>query len=125
MSIALRIILLIGAVGMLWYVIKSIRKSRIQMKDAFVWIVIALLIAIFGMFPVIPMWIAGLVGIESAANMVFLIFIAILLLRIFTLSIRLSLLEDKCVTLTGEVAIRTKKENEDIQRKSINAETSE
>ena len=47
MSVALRILLLIGALAMLMFVVKSIRKSRIQMKDALVWMLIALLIAIF------------------------------------------------------------------------------
>ena len=64
MSVALRILLLIGALAMLLFVVKSIRKSRIQMKDALVWMLIALLIAIFGIFPSVPMWIAGILGID-------------------------------------------------------------
>lgn len=115
MSTALRILLLIGAVVMFLYVVKSIRKSRIQMKDALVWMLIAILIAVFGIFPSVPMWIAWVIGIESTANMVFLIFIAILLICIFSLSVRISMLEDKCTTLTGEIAIRTKKEEADAQ----------
>ena len=113
MSAALRILLLIGALAMLMFVVKSIRKSRIQMKDALVWMLIALLIAIFGIFPSVPMWIAGILGIDSAANMVFLIFIAILLLCIFSLALRVSMLEDKCTTLAGEIAIRTHQEEDE------------
>lgn len=116
MSLALRILLLVGAVAMLLFVVKSIRKSRIQMKDALIWILIALLIAIFGIFPEIPMWIAWLIGIESTANMVFLIFIAILLICIFSMSLRISMLEDKCTTLAGEIAIRTKKDDGGVQK---------
>ena len=86
------------------------------MKDAFPWIVVAVLIAIFGIFPVVPMYIAWLIGIESTANMVFLIFIAILLLRIFTLSMKVSLLEDKLTTMAGEVAIRSK-DTTDLSKK--------
>lgn len=121
MSTALRVILLVGAVAMLLFVVKSIRKSRIQMKDALVWVMIAVCIAIFGIFPSLPIWMAGVIGIESTANMVFLIFIAILLLCIFTLSMRVSMLEDKCVTLAGEIAIRTqekeKQDNMDLYKK--------
>ena len=108
MSAALRVLLLIGALAVLMFVVKSIRKSRIQMKDALTWMLIALLIAVFGIFPNVPMWIAGVLGIDSAANMVFLIFIAILLMCIFSLALRVSMLEDKCTTLAGEIAIRTK-----------------
>jgi hypothetical protein len=78
------------------------------MKDAIVWVLIAVLIAIFGVFPQLPMWLAGVIGIESAANMVFLLFITILLVRLFTLSLRVSMLEDKNTTLAGEIALRTK-----------------
>ncbi len=116
MSVALRVLLLIGAVAMFMFVIKSIRKSRIQMKDALIWMLIAVLIAIFGIFPSIPMWIAYAIGIESAANMVFLIFIAILLMCIFSLALRVSMLEDKCTTLAGEIAIRTKKDDGKVDK---------
>ena len=51
MSAALRVLLLIGALAVLMFVVKSIRKSRIQMKDALTWMLIALLIAVFGIFP--------------------------------------------------------------------------
>lgn len=112
MSLALRILLLVGAVAMLWYIIKSIRQSRVQMKDALTWVLIAVLIAVFGVFPGIPMWLAWVLGIESAANMVFLLFIAILLFRIFVLSMRVSMLEDKNMTMAGEIALRTAKDEE-------------
>ncbi len=111
MSNMLRILLLVGAVLMLIYTIKSIRKSKIQMKDALVWVLIAVLIAIFGIFPAIPFWGAGMLGIDSAANMVFLIFMAIMILCIFAMARRISLLEDKLNTMAGEIAIRTKKDD--------------
>ena len=113
MSAALRVLLLIGALAMLMFVVKSIRKSRIQMKDALIWMLIALLIAVYGIYPSVPKWSAGNLGIDSAANMVFLIFIAILLLCIFSLALRVSMLEDKCTTLAGEIAIRTLREEDE------------
>lgn len=113
MSVALRILLLIGALAMLMFVVKSIRKSRIQMKDALVWMLIALLIAIFGIFPSVPMWIAGILGIDSASQYGIFDFIAILLLCIFSLALRVSMLEDKCTTLAGEIAIRTHQEEDE------------
>lgn len=110
MSVFLRVILLIGSVGMFIYVCKSIRKSRTQMKDTIIWILIALLLMIFGIFPIIPMKVAEWIGIESPANMIFLFFIFILLYVNFTLSMRVSMLEDKNVTMAAEIAIRTSKQ---------------
>lgn len=40
-------------------------------------------------------------------------FIAILLLCIFSLALRVSMLEDKCTTLAGEIAIRTHQEEDE------------
>ncbi len=112
MTVALRVILLIGSILMMRYVVKSIVRSRIQMKDAFIWLLISCLILLFGIVPQIPIALAGLLGIESPTNMVFLIFIAVLLLIVFNLSNRISILEDKCITLADELAIRTKKDEE-------------
>lgn len=116
MSISLRILLLLGSVFMLWYVVNSIRKSKIQMKDALLWVLIALLIVVFAVCPQLAVWLAGLMGIESATNMVFLLFIVILLLRIFSLSIRVSMLEDKNITLAGEIALRSELAEEELEK---------
>lgn len=117
MSGVLRIALLVGAVGMFLYICRSIRKSKTQMKDTIVWILIALLLMVFGIFPVIPMTIAAWVGIESPANMIFLIFISVLLYINFSLSMRVSMLEDKNATMAAEIAIRSSKEYKKAQEK--------
>lgn len=116
MSLFLRIILLIGAIAMVYHIIKLIRKSKVQMKDTISWLIVAFLLAVFGIFPQVPEWISSLIGIESPANMVFLIFITILLFVVFSLSLRVSLLEDKLVTIAAEIAIRSE-ENEKREEK--------
>ena len=108
MSDILRALLLIGAVMMVAYIFHSIRRSKVQMKDTIIWLAVAVLLMVFGVFPSFVMWMAAVIGIESPANMVFLIFIAILLIRNFKLSVRVSLLEDKNITIASEIAIRSK-----------------
>lgn len=115
MALPLRILLLVGAFWMVWYICHSIRKAKIQMKDTVAWILIALLLVVFAVCPQLAMWVAYRLGIESTANMVFLIFVAILLYRNFVLSMRVSMLEDKNVTLAAELAIRTRGDEEDGQ----------
>jgi hypothetical protein len=116
MSTELRILLLMGSVFMLWYVVNSIRKSKVQMKDAVIWVLIAILIVVFAVWPQFVVWLASLMGIESATNMVFLLFIVIVLLRIFSLSIRVSLLEDKNSTLAAEIALRSEMVEEETEQ---------
>ncbi len=112
MSFFLRLLLLLGAISMVYHIIKLIRKSKVQMKDTVSWLIVAFLLAVFGIFPQVPQWISSLIGIESPANMVFLLFITILIFVVFSLSLRVSLLEDKVVTLAAEVAIRTEEKEE-------------
>lgn len=117
MSVFLRVLLLVGSVYMFFYVFRSIRKSKTQMKDTIGWIVIAFLLMLFGIFPIIPIKIAGWIGIESPANMIFLFFISILLYSNFTLSMRVSMLEDKNITMAAEIAIRSSKEYKELKDK--------
>ena len=93
MSDVLRALLLVGALLMVIYIICSIRRSKIQMKDTIEWLAIALMLFVFGVFPRMVIWLSKIVGVESPANMVFLIFIAILLVKNFKLSMSVSQLD--------------------------------
>ncbi len=106
MTLSLRILLAVGAFFVAFYVCSSIRKSRTQMKDTVAWIAIAFCLVIFAVFPQVPIWLSRVIGIETPANLIFLFFIGILLYRNFGLSLRVSMLEDKLITVAGEVAIR-------------------
>lgn len=115
MSDTLRVLLLLGAVAAGFYIFHSVRHSRVQMKDTIIWLAVAALLMIFGFFPDFVMWMATLAGIESPANMVFLILIGILMIRNFKLSVRVSMLEDKNITMAAEIAIHTKASDEKIK----------
>ncbi len=106
MSNSLRIILLVSAVLLFAFVYRKLRKSQLQLMTAFFWIMFSTAVLILGVFPEVGLFFAGLLGIESAANCVFLLIISLLILCTFLLTIRVSTLEHKVTNLTQEIAIR-------------------
>lgn len=95
MSLALRALLLGGAVWMAAYILRKIRKAQMQIDDALFWILTAFLFVLLGIFPGIAIGAAQLLGIQSPANLVFLVAIFLLLFKTFSLTRKISVLEYK------------------------------
>ena len=95
MSLALRALLLGGAVWMAVYILRKIRKAQMQIDDALFWILTAFLFVLLGIFPGLAVGAAQLLGIQSPANLVFLVAIFLLLFKTFALTRKISVLEYK------------------------------
>jgi len=108
MTNTLRIVLLLAAFITIVWILRKIKKSRVKMEDAVFWFCFAVMMALLAGFPQISFWLAEKLGIQSPANCVFLLIVAALVEKIFTLSIKASQLEDKFAILTAETALRCK-----------------
>lgn len=106
MSGFLRIILIVVSVMTFIYISRKLKKSQLQVMDAFFWIVFSFVLMVIGVFPGIAMFFAKVVGVQSPVNFVYLVVIFLLLLRTFMLTIRISFLEEKVKSLIEEIAIR-------------------
>lgn len=100
-----RIILLVVAVALVIAVTKKVRNSKIKLEDSILWFVLSLAFFVVSVFPQIFDFIASLVGVYSTTNLVFLIFIALLIYLCFRLSIKQSQTETKLKELAQEIAI--------------------
>ena len=107
MSNSLRTILLIAAALSACWILYQIRRLKIKLEHAIYWIVFAVLLAVLGIFPEVTYWLTGKLGMLSPANLIFLVIIFLLLLKVFTLSMLTSQLEDKITILSAEVALRS------------------
>lgn len=128
MAVTLRILLLLGAVITVVWILRKIRKLKVKMEDAIFWLAFSLVLLVFAAFPQIAFWLSHVMGIESPANLVFLMIICLLLEKIFTLSMITSQLEDKVSVLSAEVALRSQaqqREIENIQDEEGKGETHE
>lgn len=114
MSVSLRILLIVAAVITVIWILKKIRKSKVKMEDAIFWLVFSGVLLVLAIFPQISFWLSKLLGIESPANLVFLLIICLLIEKIFTLSIITSQLEEKVSILSAEIAIRSQAQEKEI-----------
>lgn len=106
MSIILRVMLILFALCTFWYVARKIKKSQLQITDVVFWIVTAGIILVMSLFPAAVTFGAKLLGIDSPANLVFLVIIFLLLIRTFLLSVSVSALQHKLKALVEEIAVR-------------------
>jgi hypothetical protein len=105
MTPALRIVLIVISVLAVLYALRKIRKAQLNIDDAFYWIIFSVILLVMSIFPVIPVWISEVLGIQSPANFVFLFMIFMLLIRLFANSIELSVQKHRLNNLIQKIAI--------------------
>lgn len=112
MSPVLRLVLIVGSLLALWVVINRVRKKKIRIADSVYWVVCAVLMILFAVFPGIAFFFAGLLGFLSPSNFVFCMIIVLMLVKLFNMACDISKLTDKVEQLAQELALH-EKENED------------
>lgn len=110
MTIALRSVLIIASILMLIYMIRKVRKSKVQIEKTVFWIVFGIFIIIISIFPQIIYWVAKLLGIQSPANLVWITVIFVLLVKQFMTTLEVSQLETKVKELVEEIALKDKED---------------
>lgn len=105
MPITLRVLLILGAALAVWIVIGRIKKSKILMDDAIFWVVAAVVLLVPAVFPQIVIFCSNLLGFMSPSNFVFLVIVALLLMKVHSDSCEISLLKHKVEELAQEIAL--------------------
>ena len=102
---ALRVILLIAAIGLVAFLLHSIKKSKMSIEDALFWMGFSFLILLMSIFPEIPSFLSDTIGFMSPVTFVFLFFIFVLIIRDFLSNRRISQLENRVKELTQQIAL--------------------
>ena len=118
MTAILRIGLILISIMSFFIIVRKIRKSKIRIEDGLFWVVFAIILIVFAVFPGVIYFISDLVGAKSPANIVYLIIIGMLLVKLFFMSIQMSLLENKVVNLAQEMALKEKEDSDKIEDES-------
>ena len=105
MSILLRVFLIICALLVLVFMIRRVRKAEIHTRDTVFWFIIAACFIVVAVFPQIAFFFSGILGIESPANTIFLLVIAVLFIREFTSTVEIAKLRGRIIALTQELAL--------------------
>ena len=111
MSIQLQIFLIVASVLVSLYAFRKIRKAQLNIDDAIYWVVSAVLLVVMSIFPGIPTYIATLLGIESPVNFVFLFMIFLVIVKLFMISIDLSVQKYRLNLLVEKLALIKKYES--------------
>lgn len=106
MAIELRLALFLGALLAMVYFLYQIRKSRLQIAYTISWTILSGMLLLLSIFPGIATWASARLGVESPANLVYLVVIAILLLKLFTTTLKLSNMDRQITDLTQYIAIQ-------------------
>lgn len=112
MDIKTRIFLIVGSIVFFVFLISIFKKSKISIDMATLWIVLAMVMIIIAMFPEVVYFFANLIGIESPTNALFLVIIFVLLVLVFYLFMKTSILENKLNKMIENFAIEKSKKNE-------------
>ena len=113
MSWAMRVLLIIGSVITAFYVLKKIRRSRMRTEDSLFWLFFALILVILGVFPGIAIGVSEWIGVQSPANLVFLVVIFLLIVRVFMMDQQLSKLRQQVTNTVQRVALDELEEKKD------------
>ncbi len=106
MPVVLRVILFVSSLLSFLFVVRSLKKSRVQIYDTTFWIILSALFVVLSIFPQIAIGLAELIGIQSPINLVFLIIIFFLLGHCFIQSLRFSRLEERFNSLVEDEALK-------------------
>jgi len=114
-SLDLRILLIASSVLMLLAVVLKIRKSKFQIRDGVFWFLLSALFLVMSIFPQLIIGLSILIGVESPANLVFLGIIAIVLVKNFLLSAKISQLEYNLMKLTQHTMVESVSEEGKVE----------
>ena len=112
----LRVVLIVVSLTTMAYMMHKIRQAKVQIEAALFWVIFSLVLVVFAIFPPTADACARLLGIYSSPNFLFLSMIFLLMVKIFSMTIHISQLEEKQKELIQKMAL-DQKESEEMERR--------
>lgn len=101
----LRVLLICASLLASVTVIKRVRKAKLQIDDAVFWVLFSISLLLAAVFPRIIYVLAHVSGVQSPANLLYLLIIGVLIVKIFLMSIKISDLESKIKRLVQALVL--------------------
>lgn len=109
----LRFLLIAGSLFTTFFILRRIRSAKVLIKDSIFWILFSFTLLIISACPQIAVWAADKLKFDAAINFVFLLIIFLLLIKLFSASLRISQLDATVQNLVQRLALNEKKQEED------------
>ena len=98
------------------FMMRKIRQAKVQIEAAMFWVIVALILVVFSLFPGVADACARLLGIYSTPNFLFLFMIFLLMVKVFSMTLQVSQMESKQKELVQKIAL-AQKEREELELK--------
>ena len=116
MTVIFRVILVIVSILTMAFMMRKIRQAKVQIEAALFWVIMALILVVFSLFPAVADACAHLLGIYSTPNFLFLFMIFLLMVKVFGMTLQVSQMESKQKELVQKIAL-AQKEREELELK--------
>lgn len=118
MTIMLRVVLIFVSVFTMTFMMRKIRQAKMEIEAALFWVVMALMLVVFALFPSAADFCARLLGIYATTNFLFLFMIFLLIVKLFGMTVQLSQLESRQRELVQKMALEKRFEEEAGEKKN-------
>lgn len=112
MDMALRIFIILACLLIFVSVVYMLTRRRLNEPNSLLWLFIAFVTLVFGIFPGMAAWAADLLGIYYPPALVFVVAIIVLLLILFRATTQISKMQAQINELASTVAILREELNE-------------
>ena len=109
-------ILVIVSILTMAFMMRKIRQAKVQIEAALFWVIMALILVVFSLFPAVADACAHLLGIYSTPNFLFLFMIFLLIVKVFGMTLQMSQMESKQKELVQRIAL-DQKDREELELK--------
>lgn len=105
MTMMLRVVLILVSAATMVMMIQKIRRAKLQIEDSIFWVLVSFMFVLFSLFPPVADFLAHMLGIYATVNFLFLLMIFLLLMRVFSMTIRMSQQETTLKELAQKLAL--------------------
>ena len=116
MTVIFRVILVIVSILTMAFMMRKIRQAKVQIEAALFWVIMALILVVFSLFPAVADACAHMLGIYSTPNFLFLFMIFLLIVKVFGMTLQMSQMESRQKELVQRIAL-DQKDREELELK--------
>ena len=116
MTVIFRVILVIVSILTMAFMMRKIRQAKVQIEAELFWVIMALILVVFSLFPAVADACAHLLGIYSTPNFLFLFMIFLLIVKVFGMTLQMSQMESRQKELVQRIAL-DQKDREELELK--------
>lgn len=109
MKFELQIIFIFTSILTFIFILHKIRKHKLNIDDAVIWIIWAFILLIFSIFVKIPYKLSKILGFDSTSNFIMSLFVFFAYIISFYQTIKISQLREKNKDLVHKISLRDKK----------------